>query len=81
MILIKLFLVGLVILIGAIALNAIAAALGLSTWYTFLSNLSQNGLLPSLRQARPADLLFLFVLYPAGLGGLAALGDRLTRFF
>lgn len=81
MILIKLFLVGLVILIGAIAINAFAAALGLSTWYTFLSNLSQNGLLPSLRQARPADLLFLFVLYPAGLGGLAALGERLTRFF
>jgi arginine exporter protein ArgO len=80
MILVKIFLVGLVILVGAIVINALAAALGLSTWYTFLSGITQHGLLPSLRQARLVDLLFLFILYPVGLGSLAALAERLTRF-
>lgn len=81
MILVKILLVGWVVLTGAIAINALAAALGLSTWYTFLTSVNQNGLLSSLRQARLVDLLFLFMLYPAGLGALAALGERLTRLF
>ncbi|MEJ5314151.1 MULTISPECIES: hypothetical protein [Anaerolinea] len=76
MILARMFLVGWIILIGAIVLNVLAGMLNLSTWYTFLQNMSVNSAGQALRALRWLDGLFLFVLYPLGLGGLAWAGLR-----
>lgn len=78
MMLARLFVVGWVILIGAILLNGLAGILNLSTWYTFLQNISTHGVGQALRSLRWSDGLFLFILYPLGLGGLAWAGLRLA---
>jgi len=76
MILARMFVVGWIILIGAIVLNVLAGMLNLSTWYTFLQNISVNGAGQALRALRWLDGVFLFILYPLGLGGLAWVGLR-----
>ena len=66
---IYIFLVGIIILLGAIILNALAPRLGLLTWYEFLKNPSQ---------ADTLSYLWLFILYPLGLGMIAYF---ITRIF
>ena len=67
--LIKLYVIGMVILVVAILANFLATQLGLKTWYAFLEvmNSGQN---PNLK-----DGLWLFVFYPLSLGGSALLGQ------
>lgn len=77
----KILLIGWIILIGAIILNGLAGLLGLATWYNFLAKIAQQGWLPALRQTPIISHLFLFVIYPLALGGLAWLGLRLIRFW
>jgi hypothetical protein len=77
----KILLIGWIVLIGAIILNGLAGLLGLATWYTFLAKIAQQGWLPALRQTPIISHLFLFVIYPLALGGLAWLGLRLIRFW
>lgn len=81
MILLKILLIGWIVLIGAIILNGLAGLLGLTTWYTYLARAAQQGWLPALRSTPIINHLFLFVIYPLGLGGLAWLGLRLIRFW
>jgi hypothetical protein len=76
--LLKLFLIGIIILVGAILINALAALLNLATWYSFLSTLARDGLLPGLKNTPILSLIFLFLLYPFSLGCLAYLGLRIT---
>lgn len=64
MLLIKIFITGLGVLAGAIALNYIAGLLGLTSWYTFLQKPKDTTLV---------SYLWLFVIYPLGLGALAYL--------
>ena len=56
------FLLGLGVLAGALVLNAIASFFGLSNWYDFLKNPSHTSFV---------SYLWLFVVYPAGLGVVA----------
>lgn len=74
-------LTGWVVLIGAILLNGLAGLLGLATWYTFLTKIAEQGWLPALCQTSIISHLFLFVIYPLALGGLAWLGLRLFRLW
>ncbi len=55
MMLARLFVVGWVILIGAILLNGLAGIVNLSTWYTFLQNISTHGVGQALRSLRWSD--------------------------
>ncbi|MFN7037682.1 MAG: hypothetical protein ACK4SN_15085, partial [Bellilinea sp.] len=73
--------IGLIILVGAVILNGLASWLGLVTWYTFLAKIAQQGWLSAFRQTPIISHLFLFLIYPLSLGGLAWLGLKLIRFW
>ena len=71
--LIKLYVMGLMILIIAILVNFLATQLGLKTWYDFLNQWG-NGDALSLK-----DGLWLFVLYPLILGCSLLIGNMLWK--
>ena len=71
--LIKLYVMGLMILIIAILANFLATQLGLRTWYEFLTQWG-NGEALSLK-----DGLWLFVLYPLILGCSLLIGNMLWK--
>ena len=71
--LIKLYVMGLMILIMAILANFLATQLGLKTWYDFLNQWG-NGDTLSLK-----DGLWLFVLYPLILGCSLLIGNMLWK--
>jgi len=79
MLALKIYLSGVLILIGAVVINGLAGLLGLPTWYTFLKSAGQQGLWDALRQLALVQALFLFVLYPAGLGLLVYAALRLFK--
>jgi hypothetical protein len=60
MIIVKIFLVGWVVLLGAILINGFAGLLKLPSWYTFLNNLNNN--------YSVLDYAWLFLGYPVFLG-------------
>ena len=71
--LIRLYLIGLIILIVAILANFLATQLGLKTWYDFLSHWdNQDGL-------RLKDFLWLFVFYPLILGCSLLIGNIILK--
>lgn len=63
------FVVGIVILVSAIALNALAMKLGLSTWYDFVKKPAGTSL-PSY--------IWLFLIYPLALGASAYFALKLS---
>jgi hypothetical protein len=67
----KIYLAGLVVLAGAIALNVLAGWIGLATWYEFLRSMTQTGVLEAIKALRVWDWLFLLAIYPACLGACA----------
>jgi len=71
--LIKLYVMGLMILIIAILANFLATQLGLKTWYDFLNQWGNRDAL-SLK-----DGLWLFVLYPLILGCSLLIGNMLWK--
>ena len=73
--LIKLYFVGLIILIVAIMANYLATQLGLKTWYDFINQLGNANALNF------KDGLWLFVVYPLILGGSNLIGNILFSFF
>lgn len=62
------FILGFIILAGAILLNVIAGGLGLTTWYDFLKN---------PKDVSVVSLIWLFILYPLGLGIIGYIGSTL----
>lgn len=69
----KIYIIGLFILIAAILLNALAARMGLVSWYDFLTRMTSEGR-AVFADIRWLDYFWLFILYPfllglAGLGG------------
>jgi hypothetical protein len=75
----RLYIIGLCILIAAILLNGIAAKLGLMSWYDFLTQLSNQGKLVFSR-IRLVDYLWLLMGYPFLLGTAAYAADLLYRY-
>jgi len=61
------FILGISILIAALLLNFLAGKLGLSTWYDFVKDPSKTNTL---------SYMWLFVLYPFGLGLAAYLVSK-----
>ena len=77
---IRFYLIGLSILITAIAANAIALKLEFKTWYDFLSILSQEGL-ATFKNLGLLDLIWLFIAYPFILGIGYWIGDKIYELF
>lgn len=69
----KIYLAGLAVLVGAIALNLLAGVLNLATWYSFLNALRDLGVSEALKSLNIVDVVFLLLLYPAALGACAYL--------
>lgn len=75
--LLKIFITGLVILISAIALNALIPRLGIMGWYEFLSRLAVPDGTPG---PGLIDLIWLFIGYPFLLGCSALLAEKIHTF-
>lgn len=68
--LLLIFALGIIILVGAIVLNAIASKFGLVSWYEFLRNPSSAG---------TSSYIWLFFVYPLALGILGYFGFLLLK--
>jgi hypothetical protein len=63
----KLYIIGLAILITAILANILASKLGLLSWYDFLNLISDKGG-DGFKEVRFLDYIWLLLLYPLALG-------------
>ena len=63
----KIFLLGLIILAGAIVINVLASVVGVQTWYDLLTR----------QPIKWYSYIFLFVVYPLLLGVLGYYGHQL----
>ncbi|MCR9182660.1 MAG: hypothetical protein NXH73_07010 [Flavobacteriaceae bacterium] len=63
----KLYIIGLLILVTAILANVLASKLGLLSWYDFLNLLSDKGR-DGFKEVGFFDYLWLLLLYPLALG-------------
>lgn len=63
----RLYITGLLVLLVALAANALAYAIGAKTWYDFIGLLQQHGW-QSFSKLSWKDILWLFLLYPLLLG-------------
>ncbi len=70
MLIVKIFVIGLAILIGAILLNGFAQLVKLPTWYTFLQSKITLNII---------SIVWLFVAYPFLLGLFAYLASKLLK--
>ena len=76
----RLYIIGISILIMAIIANALAIGLGFKTWYGFLNQLSDDGL-AGFKYLSALDYIWLFILYPLSLGAACWLGDKIYKLF
>ena len=72
---VRLYIIGVSILLVAILCNFIISKLGIASWYDFLNNLTKNE--PNNLSA--IDYLWLFLLYPICLGLGYLLGDFISN--
>jgi hypothetical protein len=75
---IRLYIIGLAILIIAILANGIIVKLGIKSWYDFMSSLSDNGT-SAFGKLSIIDYLWLFIGYPIVLGFSYWIGDKLSH--
>lgn len=70
----KIFFIGLTILVSAIVLNGLVSKLGIAGWYQALQMLSEKGN-KTFTSLRWIDYAWLFFFYPFLLGGSSKLGE------
>ncbi|MCB0398191.1 MAG: hypothetical protein KDD26_00945 [Winogradskyella sp.] len=75
----RLYVIGIAILIIAILANGIIIKLGLKSWYDFIELLSKNGI-SAFTSLAFIDLIWLFIGYPLILGLGYWLGDKVYSF-
>ena len=73
---VKLYFIGICILVIAILANAIIGKLGIMSWYDFLNALGNQGT-STFKELKIIDFVWLFVAYPLVLGSGYYLGDKL----
>ena len=73
---IRIYTIGLAILIIAIIANGIVVKLGLKSWYDFINLLTDQGL-SALKEISIIDYFWLLIGYPLVLGLGYYLGDKL----
>ena len=77
---IRLYLIGLCILLIAIVANLVVGKLGLSTWYDFGPEFFKRGF-PVMKEVGLLNCLWLFVFYPLVLSAGYILGDKIYYLF
>ena len=73
---VRLYIIGLLILIIAIIANVIVGKLGLSTWYDFGPEFFSKGF-PIIQEVGFVNSLWLFIIYPLVLSLGYVIGDKL----
>lgn len=76
---IRLYIIGLAILIIAIIANGIIVKLGLKSWYDFIELLSKDGS-AAFAKLNIVDYLWLIIGYPLILGFGYWLGEKISHF-
>lgn len=79
-IMIRLYIIGICILIVAILANAIIAKIGLKSWYDFIELLNQLGS-KALSEMGIIDYIWLFIGYPLTLSLGYILGNKLSNLW
>ena len=72
---IRFYIVGVFVLVGAIFANLFAAKIQCKTWYDFLQGLYENKAF--WNEISIKDILWLFLFYPIFLGVSAILGNNI----
>ncbi|MFM7510143.1 MAG: hypothetical protein ACKO33_00030 [Bacteroidota bacterium] len=75
----KIYLIGVIILIAAILLNGLINKLGVLGWYDFI-NLLIDKQTATTRKVRLIDMLWLFIAYPFLLGLAGISGNYLYNW-
>ena len=75
---IRLYIIGLAILIVAILANGIVIKLGIKSWYDFIELLSKNGT-SAFNILSTIDYLWLFIGYPLVLGSGFWIGNKIYQ--
>lgn len=72
----KVYIIGMTVLLIAILANALAGILGVMSWYDAIVSLQKNGA-ASLKQWKLMDYAWLFIVYPLILGAGGLIGMKL----
>jgi len=72
----RIYIIGVSILIIAIIANTLISKIGISTWYDFGPDLFKRGFL-AMKEAGFLNCLWLFIIYPLILGLGYVIGDKL----
>jgi hypothetical protein len=73
---VKIYFIGVIILVTAILLNGLVSKLGIAGWYQALQMLSEKGS-RTFAMLRVTDYLWLLIIYPFLLGCSYKLGEYL----
>ena len=73
---IRIYIIGVLILLVAIIANIIVSKFGIATWYDFLNNFTKN----QPNNFSIIDYLWLFLIYPFTLGLGYLIGDYISNF-
>ena len=76
----RIYLIGVSILLVAIFANILSSRIGVSTWYTFGSDVISRGFI-AMKDISIFSFLWLFILYPITLGCGYLLGDMVYNIF
>ena len=76
----RIYIIGLSILVFAIVVNVLVSRLGISTWYDFGQELSKSGA-NAIKEIGFVNLIWLFLLYPICLGLAVIIGEKIHGLF
>lgn len=71
----RIYIIGLAVLLIAIIANGIIVKIGIKSWYDFIELLTSQGM-EALKKASFIDYIWLFIGYPLVLGFGYWIGDR-----
>jgi hypothetical protein len=69
--LLTMFLLGILILLGAIIINVVASLLGIIGWYSYIDMIRAEGFLSATKNVGILSILFMYIIYPLLLGLIA----------
>lgn len=76
----KIYIIGICILIIAIIANTLIVNIGLKSWYDFINLLSEHGS-PAFSKLKILDYIWLFLAYPLVLGFGYLIGSKCYNWF
>ena len=76
----RIYIIGVCVLLIAIIANVIIGKIGLSTWYDFGPQFIKRGFIV-IKEVGFFSIIWLFILYPLVLGLGYIIGDKIYNFF